>query len=71
MIIEDDVMIGANAVILEGVHVHKGAVVAAGAVVTQDVDENTLVAGVPAKIIKQRDEKTTKKTTQVKALRQL
>ncbi len=71
VIIEDDVMIGANAVILEGVHVHKGAVVAAGAVVTQDVDENTLVAGVPAKIIKQRDEKTTKKTTQVKALRQL
>jgi len=56
VIIEDDVLIGANAVILEGIHVGKGAVVAAGAVVISDVPEKTVVAGVPARIIKTADE---------------
>lgn len=56
VVIEDDVLIGANAVILEGIHVGKGAVVAAGAVVISDVPEKTVVAGVPAKIIKTVDE---------------
>ena len=51
--IEDDVWIGANAVILPGVHVGNHCVVAAGAVVTKDVPAHSLVAGVPAKIIKQ------------------
>ena len=51
--IEDDVWIGANAVILSGVHIGNHCVVAAGAVVTKDVPPHSLVAGVPAKIIKQ------------------
>lgn len=50
--IGDDVWIGANAVILPGVNIGNHCVVAAGAVVTKDVPDNTLVAGVPAKPIK-------------------
>lgn len=69
VIIEDDVLIGANAVILEGVKVHRGAVVAAGAVVTKDVPENMIVAGVPASIVKKRDEQTNMKTALVPDLR--
>ena len=67
----DNVLIGANAVIIEGVSVGSGAVVAAGAVVTQDVPENAVVAGVPARIIKMKDEKTSSKTALVDALREL
>ena len=62
VILEDDVMIGANAVILEGVKVGKGAVVAAGSVVTKDVAPNSVVAGSPAKLVKMKDEKTLSKT---------
>ena len=51
--IEDDVWIGANAVILPGVTIGTHCVVAAGAVVTKDVPPHSLVAGVPAKIIRQ------------------
>ena len=51
--IEDDVWIGANAVILPGVSIGTHSVVAAGAVVTKDVPPHSLVAGVPAKVIKQ------------------
>ena len=51
--IEDDVWIGANAVILPGVHIGTHSIVAAGAVVTKDVPPHSLVAGVPAKVIKQ------------------
>ena len=69
--VEDDVMIGANAVVLEGVHVGRGAVVAAGAVVVEDVPDNAVVAGVPARIIKMKDEKTSSKTGLVEALRSL
>ena len=50
--IGDDIWIGANAVILPGVTIGDHSVVAAGAVVTKDVPPHTLVAGVPAKIIK-------------------
>ena len=50
--IEDDVWIGANAVILPGVTIGEHCVVAAGAVVTKDVPPHSLVAGVPAKVIK-------------------
>ncbi len=71
VIIEDDVMIGANAVVLEGVHVGERAVVAAGAVVVSDVPAGAVVAGVPARIIKQRDERTDSKTGLEDALRTL
>lgn len=71
VIVEDDVMMGANAVVLEGVHVGRGAVVAAGAVVIEDVPENAVVAGVPARVIKQRDERTDSKTGLEEALRTL
>lgn len=62
VIIEDDVLVGANAVILEGVKVGAGAVIAAGAVVIEDVLENQVVAGSPAKVIKMKDQKTIDKT---------
>lgn len=55
IVIEDDVWLGAGAIITDGVRVGKGAVVAAGAVVTQDVPAHTVVAGVPAKPIKNID----------------
>ena len=51
--IGNDIWIGANAVILPGVTIGDRSVVAAGAVVTKDVPPHTLVAGVPAKIIKE------------------
>ena len=53
VVIEDDIWIGANAVVLPGVTIGQHSVVAAGAVVTKDVPPHSLVAGVPAKIIKQ------------------
>lgn len=71
VIIEDDVLIGANCVILEGVKIGKGAVVAAGSVVTKDVAPNTVVAGSPAKIIKFKDEQTSSKTQILNDLRKL
>ena len=71
VIVEDDVVIGANCVVLEGVTVGKGAVVAAGAVVIDDVAPNTVVAGTPARVIKQIDEKTKSKTEIKQELRQL
>ena len=69
--IGDNVLIGANAVVIEGVSVGNGAVVAAGAVVTRDVPENAVVAGVPARIVKMKDEKTEGKTALIDALRTL
>ena len=55
VIIEDYVFVGPRAIILPGVHIGKGAVVAAGAVVTKNVDAGTIVGGVPAKEIGKRD----------------
>jgi 2,3,4,5-tetrahydropyridine-2,6-dicarboxylate N-acetyltransferase len=71
VIVEDDVVIGANAVVLEGVTVGKGAVVAAGAIVIDDVAPYTVVAGTPARVIKEIDEKTKSKTEIKQELRQL
>ncbi len=71
VVIDDGVLIGANAVVIEGVHVGENAVVAAGAVVTEDVPANMVVAGCPARIIKEKDDKTTMKTALEPALRTL
>ncbi|SDM61591.1 2,3,4,5-tetrahydropyridine-2,6-dicarboxylate N-acetyltransferase [Fictibacillus solisalsi] len=71
VVVEDDVVVGANAVILEGVTVGKGAVVAAGAIVIEDVPPYTVVAGTPARVIKEIDEKTKSKTEIKHELRQL
>jgi tetrahydrodipicolinate N-acetyltransferase len=71
VVIEDNVVVGANAVILEGIRVGKGSVVAAGAIVIDDVPENVVVAGTPARIIKTIDEKTRSKTEIKQELRQL
>jgi tetrahydrodipicolinate N-acetyltransferase len=71
VIVEDDVLIGANAVILEGVRVGQGSVVAAGAIVIDDVPPNVVVAGTPARVIKQIDDKTRSKTEIMQELRQL
>jgi len=54
VVIEDDVWIGANAIILKRVTIGKGSVVAAGAVVTKDVPSYTVVGGNPARVIKKR-----------------
>ncbi|MCK4966534.1 2,3,4,5-tetrahydropyridine-2,6-dicarboxylate N-acetyltransferase, partial [bacterium] len=63
--------IGANAVVLEGVTVGKRSVVAAGAVVTEDVKPNSVAAGVPARFIKKIDPKTDSKTQILQELRRL
>jgi acetyltransferase-like isoleucine patch superfamily enzyme len=56
IVIEDDCWLGGGATILAGVHVGRGAVVAAGAVVTRDVPPYTVVAGMPARVVRRRDE---------------
>ena len=53
--IDGDVWIGANVVILPGVHIARGAIIAAGAVVTNDVPEYAIAAGVPAKVVSHRE----------------
>ncbi len=60
VIVKDYVFIGPRAIILPGVTVGKGSVVAAGAVVTKDVADFTIVAGVPAKVIGERKNKNPK-----------
>lgn len=69
--IGNNVIVGANAVVLEGVQVGDDAVVGAGAIVTKDVAAGTVVAGVPAKILKVKDQKTTDKTQIESTLRKL
>ncbi len=53
--VQDDVWIGAGAIVTDGVRIGEGAVVAAGAVVTADVPAHTVVAGVPARVVKTID----------------
>lgn len=71
VIVEDNVLIGANAVVIEGVHIGKNSVVAAGAVVIEDVPEGKVVAGCPARVIKDKDENTTLKTALQTSLRKI
>lgn len=71
VVIEDDVMIGANVVVLEGVTIGKGSVIGAGAVVTKDIPPYSVATGIPARVIKQIDDKTKSKTEIMKELRQL
>ena len=54
--VDDDVWIGCGAMVLSGVYIHQGAVVAAGAIVTKDVPPYAIVAGVPAKVMGYRFE---------------
>jgi len=54
VIIEDDCWIASNAVILSGVTIGQGSVIAAGAVVTESIEPYSIVGGVPAKLIKKR-----------------
>lgn len=54
ILVDDDVWIGCNAVILSGVHIGQGAVVAAGAVVSKDVPPYAIVGGIPAKVLRYR-----------------
>lgn len=56
IIIDDDVWIGDRVTILAGVHIHSHSVVGAGAVVTKDVPEYAIVGGVPAKVIRYRNQ---------------
>lgn len=55
IVVEDDVWLGANAVVTDGVRIGCGAVVAAGAVVTKDVPPHTIVGGVPARVLREID----------------
>lgn len=71
VIVEDGVLIGANAVVIEGVRVGKNSVVAAGAVVIEDVPEGMVVAGCPARVIKAKDDGTSLKTALEASLRKL
>ena len=66
IVVQDDVWIGQNAIICSGVTIRQGAVVAAGAVVTKDVEPYAIVGGNPAKFIKWRlEEKLRKKLEKI------
>lgn len=54
VIIKDDVWVGAKAIILKGVTIHEGSIIAAGSLVNKDVPPYSIVAGVPAKVIRMR-----------------
>ena len=71
VVVEDHVLIGANAVVIEGVRIGEGAIVAAGSVVIEDVAPGMVVAGVPARVVKKKDERSAQKTELVDALREL
>lgn len=54
IVVDDDVWIGYNSLILSGIHIGQGAVIAAGSVVTKDIAPYSIVAGNPAKLIRKR-----------------
>ena len=55
IVIGDDVWIGANSVVVAGVKIGKGSVIAAGSVVTKDIPEYIIAGGIPAKPLKKRE----------------
>jgi len=55
IIIEDDVWIGANTVVLKGVHIGRGAIIGAGAVVTKNIPSMAIAVGIPAKPLRYRE----------------
>ncbi|MGE3063049.1 MAG: acyltransferase [bacterium] len=55
IVIEDDVWIGGGVKVLDGVKIGKGSIIAASAVVTRDIPEYSVAAGIPAKVIKKRE----------------
>ena len=65
VVLDDDVLIGANAVVIEGVRIGKGAVVGAGSIVTKDVPAGAVVVGNPARIVKEEKDDQTKDKTQL------
>ena len=66
IIVDDDVWIGYGSIIMSGVHIGQGAIVAAGAVVTKDVPPYAIVGGVPASVIKYRfDEEIIKELSKI------
>ena len=67
-VVEDDVIIGANSTIVAGIRIGKGAVIAAGSIVTRSVEPYTVVAGAPAKPIMKRDEYDAKRRDYENAL---
>ena len=56
-VIEDDVWIGRNVIIMPGVRIGKGSIIAAGSVVTKNVEEYSVMGGVPARIIRKRTDR--------------
>lgn len=58
VIIGNDVWVGMNSMILSGVHIGNGAIIAAGAIVTKDVEPYSIVGGNPARVIKKRFDDT-------------
>ena len=71
VVVEDGVLIGANAVVIEGVRIGRDSVIAAGSVVIEDVPPGVVAAGVPARVVKKKDARTEGKTQLVEALRAL
>ena len=56
IVIEDDVWLGFGVIVLDGVRIGKGAVIGAGSVVTKDIPEGAIAAGIPARVIKMRSD---------------
>ena len=67
----DGAFIGANAVIAEGVQIGNRAVIGAGSVVLEDIPDNCVAVGAPARVLKQRNDQTDARTALIDALRTL